>query len=843
MHWKNMALPSGEDVIADCESRRSGLSEQEVRDRLARVGPNRLVDARSPWRGIVTRRLQSSFLYLLIGAAVLSFALGQRIEALLIGVFVLINVSLEAYQEYHSVKSLELLRRYLISHVRVRRSGEVIEVKSDELVPGDIVLVSAGDRLAADLRFFLTTGLSIDESVMTGESQPVLKESEPLALASTEMHAAANIGFAGTVVVTGRGEGVVIATGKGTALGGVVQHTDDVNHETRFERGLRSFSRFILRLVAITLFGVFIANVILRHGESSVAELLIFSLALAVSVIPEALPVIVTVALSRGSVHLARQKVVVRRLSAIEDLGSIDVLCTDKTGTLTENALVVSDLGGRDQEQILELASIASIEPLLHRGMLHDPFDLALWHRLSEPEKASVIGVERIEVLPFDPKRRRNSVLVKRGKETLLIVRGAFEEVLTRTSLPRAEREKWTRWGVERGREGKRVLAIATRVFQRKPKLSEALEAQLDFVGLIAFEDPIKHSAADTIAEAERLGIEVKIITGDSREVAGAVAHRVGLIADPAQVVTGAELLALPLTARREQALKQRVFARVSPEEKYAIIKLLQEKHEVGFLGEGVNDAAALQLADVALVVKGAADIARESADVVLLQRNLGTIITGVREGRMIFANILKYLRITLTSNFGNFLSVAIASFFLPFIPLLPIQILLLNLLSDFPMIAVATDTVDHEELEKPKSYQPRAIVLTTLLFGLISSVFDLTLFWLFARDGEAVVQSAWFSLSVLTEIALIFSLRSRLPFYRATRPSLILLGLSLIAVTAALVIPASALGFSLFRFSSDSLHILPVVGVMVALYFLTTELVKRRFWSGRDFWFSPKQV
>ncbi len=840
MQWKRMALPSGEDVIAEYESRRSGLSEQEVRERLVRHGANMLRQTTSPWKGIIIRRFQSSFLYLLIGAAVLSFALGQRIEALLIGLFILINVSLEAYQEYHSVRSLEMLRRYLVSHVRVRRSGHIIEVDGESIVPGDIVLVSAGDRLVADLRFFVTTGLSVDESVMTGESDSVMKDSEPLHFSKTDIHEATNIGFAGTVVVSGRGEGVVIATGKDTSIGDITKLTEEVSHETRFEKGLHQFSRFILRLVAVTLFAVFIANVILRHGETGVAELLIFSLALAVSVIPEALPVIITVALSRGSLHLARKKVVVKRLSAIEDLGSIDVLCTDKTGTLTENEMVVTDIGGHDHEQTLECASIASIEPLLHHGMLRDPFDLALWHRLSEPEKASVIGIERMEVLPFDPRRRRNSVLIRRGKQSMLIVRGAFEEVLALTTLSPRARASWVSWGRTKGKEGKRVLAVATRNFSRKPKLTEALEEELTFVGLIAFEDPVKHSTLSTINEAKKLGLVVKILTGDSREVAGAVAYQVGLIHEAGRVITGRELIALSLEEQQKCVNDYQVFARVSPEEKHLIIKLLQEKHEVGFLGEGINDAPALQLANVALVVKGAADIAKESADVVLLQKNLGIIVDGIREGRTIFANILKYLRITLTSNFGNFASVALASLFLPFVPLLPIQILLLNLLSDFPMIAVATDTVDQEELEKPKIYDPRAVVLTTAGFGFLSSIFDLTLFMILFQQGAAATQTAWFLLSVMTEIILIFSLRTRFPFWKATRPSWILLFLSGAALLFAFLIPASPLGREIFGFSGDATIILPTILILTILYFCTTEYAKHLRWF--QFWKTPEK-
>lgn len=838
MEWKRLALALAEDVVVELGSRQSGLLDHEVRDRQRRFGPNTLRQTTSPWRGIVARRLQSSFLYLLLGAAILSFALGQRIEALLIGLFIIVNVSLETYQEYHSVRSLELLRRYLVSHVRVRRRGEVVEVKSEELVPGDIVLVSAGDRLVADLRFLDTTGLAIDESVMTGEGEPVVKSSEPLHHARTEMYEAENIGFAGTVVTSGKGEGVVIATARQTALGDITELSETADHETRFEKGLHQFSRFIVRLVAGTLFAVFIANVILRHGESSIAELLIFSLALAVSVIPEALPVIITVALSRGSLHLAKKKVVVKRLSAIEDLGSIDILCTDKTGTLTENAMVVSAVQSSDQHATLKLASMASHEPFLQHGLIHDPFDLALWQRLTESEKATVVGVERLEVLPFDPKRRRSSVLVRLHQQTRLIVRGAYEEVLDLCALlTPEERAAWMTWGRHEGQAGRRVLAIATRTFGRKPKLTSKLETELTLEGFISFEDPIKASTAATLAEAERLGITMKILTGDSKEVAGAIAHQVGLIADPSQVTTGAELRHLPVAEQRRRVLEQHVFARVSPEEKYLIIKLLQEKHEVGFLGEGINDAPALRLAHVALVVKGAADIAKESADVVLLQNNLSTIITGIREGRTIFANILKYLRITLTSNFGNFISVALASLFLPFVPLLPIQILFLNLISDFPMIAIATDTVDRSELERPRNYSPRLVVLSTLGLGAISSLFDILLFTMFASDGPAVTQTAWFTLSALTEIILIFSLRTTFAFYQTVRPPWALMLLSGLAVLTVFAFPLSSMGQEIFGFTKDPLLFLPTILVLTILYFLATEMAKW-WWRTR---YAPK--
>lgn len=828
-----MALPEPEDVIVEMRSRRSGLSSAEVKERLIEYGPNRLSEEVSPWPALIKRRFRSSFVYLLLAASALSFFLGERVEASLILVFVLINISLESYQEYHSEQSIRLLRRYLVSHVRVRRSGEIISIESHQVVPGDIVIVEAGDRLAADLRFFLTRSLSIDESVISGESVPVTKDHVALQFTKPNMSEAMNIGFTGTVVISGRGEGVVLATGKKSSLGDIATLSDDAHHESTFEKGINHFSRFILRLVAGTLFFIFLANVFLHRGEpTNIADMLIFSLALAVSVIPEALPVITTVTLSRGSIRLAQKKVVVKRLSAIEDLGSISVLCTDKTGTLTENALAVSEVNAPNHELCLRLASVASVEAPIHRALLRDPFDLAVWHAVTEEERIRIAGIARIDTLPFDPGRRRNSVLATIDRKTTLIVRGAFEEVLYHCSdISEAERKKLIEWGNAAGKAGKRVLAVATRALPRKRTISPELEDKLTYVGLIAFIDPLKKSANKTIADARTLGIAVKIVTGDSRDVAGAVAKAVGLITDvESEVITGAELEALSTTEQRECVERCHVFARISPKQKYMIIELLKEKHEVGFLGEGINDAPALKLANVGIVVQGAADIAKESADIVLLQRNLGTAIDGVREGRIIFANILKYLRITLTSNFGNFYSVALASLFLPFVPLLPIQILVLNLLSDFPMVAVATDNVDQDELERPRSYQVGSIVLMTVFFGFVSSLFDFALFAIFYREGAAALQTAWFLLSVITEIILIFSLRTKFFFLSARRPSWTLIGLSILALVTAFGLVESSIGAKVFHFTPESGHIIMVVLALAVLYFIMTEGVKRYY-------------
>lgn len=828
MEWRHFAGEDGENILAELGSSREGLSSSEVKKRLIEYRDNRILPGSSALWKTLKQRLSSSFLYLLLTASALSFFLDDTIEGILILVFIAINIGLETYQEYHSARALRLLKRYLVVHTRIRRGGKILKIESNQIVPGDIVLVEAGDRLPADVRFLDANGLEVDESVLTGESLTVSKTADLLRVPPVEMHEAMNVGFAGTVVTSGWGEGVVFATGKETAFGDIATLTEETERETVFEKGIRQFSRFILKLVLFTLTIIYVANIFIRSGETSSIELLIFSLALAVSVVPEALPVILTVALSRGSLRLAQKKVVVKRLSAIEDLGSIEVLCCDKTGTLTENMLSVTRVSSSDNRRCLKLAFASCLVVPDDRGKLHDPFDLALWQTLSDTERQEIQRGKRLDIIPFDPERRRNSVLFEtvRGRE--VIVRGAPEEILRRSNdVDAFTNRRMMEWVAEAGRKGERVLAVGQKSFPQNKKFSLYEEQDLQFMGLIAFSDNLKKTAHETIQKARKLGIEVKIITGDSREVAGAVGYAVGLMRSPEDVIIGKELEEMNESLRREAILGGAVFARISPRQKYEIIQLLQEKYEVGFLGEGINDAPALKLANVAIVVQSASDIAREASDVVLLERSLDTVIDGIKEGRTIFANILKYLKITLTSNFGNFYSVALTSLFLPFVPLLPIQILLLNLISDFPMIAIATDTVDPEELEKPRNYEVHSVVLMATMFGVVSSVFDFILFGALFRVSPETLQTAWFLLSVITEVILIFSLRTRLPFFKAKHASWVLTTLSLGAVGVAFTLPFIPFVTHAMNFVRPTPELLVFIGVLSVGYFFATEAVK----------------
>lgn len=817
-------------ALATFGSTLSGIEDEEAGRRRALHGRNQLQAISTTAWHILLRQFRSPFVYLLAGAAALSFFFHEVVDGYLIVLFILINACIGFYQEYHSERTLRLLRAYVVARSRVRRNGKETTVSSDQLVPGDIVLLSPGDRVPADVRFVETTNLALDDSVLTGESAPVPKTGAALDRDVRELHEAPNLGFSGTAVAAGKAVAVVIAIGAQTRLGAITKLTVETRHRSGVEAGISKFSSFILRLVVLTLVFLFIANLVIKGGSTNVPELLIFSIALAVSVTPEALPVVIAFSLSRGALRLAKQHVVVKRLSAVEDLGGIEVLCTDKTGTITENQLTVTDTFPAHDRSLLSLATLASSSWSEAREP-NNAFDRALWKTLSGEEQDRARQTRILRELPFDPERRRNTVLVAQDQNAnLVICRGAPETVLERCTATAQERAAVLAWTEDAGRRGQRSIAIAVRSISTQTE-SVDLETGLTFRGCITFVDPLKETALAAVRSAEQLGVQVKILTGDSAAVAGAVAKSIGLIANADAVLTGAALEQMSWKTKRAAVQQYHVFARVTPEQKYSIIELLQERFSVGFLGEGINDAPALKIADVALAVRGAADIAREAADILLLQKSLAVIVDGIRQGRQVFANTTKYIQSTLASNFGNFYTVAIASLFITYLPMLPIQILLVNLLSDFPMIAVATDRVDKDELRQPRSYDIKSIVLVATILGIVSTVFDFLFFALFFRQEPAVLQTMWFLGSVLTELVFIFSVRTKGFFLRAPKPSRLLLWLAIIAFGVTLLLPYLPQATTLFHFVRPSAIQLFTVLMIVGLYFGSTETVKRLYY------------
>lgn len=795
-------------------SSKSGLAPEQVIAFQKRFGSNTLSSQGTTWFSLLVRQYNSAFTYLLFGAAVASLLVKDIINSCIIFGIVLLNGLLGFFQEYRAEQALTLLKQHLSMTAQVIRGGAQTTIDSAELVPGDLIILKPGDYIPADVRF-IDGSLSIDESLLTGESTPAKKTSDPLSQDAHSVYEALNCGFLGTTVTSGSAKAFILATGSSTMFGGISTLTLQTARQSNFQERLTQLSRFLLGLIIITLITVFCVHLLIYGSQTNIIELLFFSIALTVGLTPEALPTVTTFALSRGALQLAKHNVIVKRLSAIEDLGAITILCTDKTGTLTENSLTVDAFHPVDDTlKLYARLACKREEPL-------DPFDKALKEAtdgLSEQAQAYTV----VKEVPFDPLKKRNTVLVQKDNEYLLITRGAFETLAQMCTEVPPELRTWITGQAELGT---RVLAIASKKVSNA--VVEGNESQMTLTGLVSFHDPIKPTVTAAAKKAHMLGITLKMITGDSKEVACAVAQKIGLTQPPCSVVTGDELDALSPEEREKAVITNAVFARISPEQKFQIINILKPGNVVGFLGEGINDAPALKVAHVGLAVQYASDIAKDAADIILLDKSLRVIIEGIAIGRGVFSNTIKYILASISSTFGNFYSIAIISMLVNFLPLSAVQILLINFLSDLPMISIATDTVDPDELKRPHAYKLKEIAFFATILGIVSSFFDFILFSTFSSAAPAVIQTNWFITCVFTELALIFSVRTKKPFYQARRPSTTLLALSATVALFTLYMPYSHWGQTVFLFQPVSGHDLLIIASIVVTYFIATELVK----------------
>jgi len=810
-----------------------GLSFQKATIRRRRYGPNTLSSNRVTWFDILLRQFKSAFIYLLIAASAIAFLLGTPIDGLMIILFVVINTALGFYQEYKSERVLKYLNKLVVNKAKVLRAGNTHLIPANELVPGDLIFLEVGDIVPADVRIIKDDNFYIDESSLTGESVSVNKVSSTSDIKQDQIYKASNIAFMGTTVVEGNATGIVIFTGKYTEIGKIVKITSETSRSSGFEKHINKFSKFILILTLTTLVVVFIAHLLIKGSAVSIPSLALFSIALAVGVIPEALPLVTTFSLTQGALRLAKKKVVAKRLSAIEDLGSIKILCSDKTGTLTQNNLSIAEYLSDDNDKLLYYSALAS-DLFGKKRTANNSFDLAIFNKIGKKELIDIKKVERLSESPFNPSRRRNSVLVKIGNKNILIVRGAQENILPYTKgLTEEKQEEIVNWVLSQGKLGRRVIAIASKEFKGDDYDVKDEESMLQITGLISFSDPIKPSTKEAVIKAQKLGVIIKIITGDSVEVAGAVAYEIGIVKSSSEVVSGFDLEKMSYDEKIRAVERASVFARVSPEQKFQIIELLQKKFTVGYIGDGINDAPALKLANVAIVVDHASDVAREAADVILFQQNLKVILDGIEEGRKTFVNTSKYIKATLSSNFGNFYAVAFASLLIDYLPMLPIQILLVNLLSDFPMISIATDNVDEEEIKEPCTYNNSEIVVMATFLGIISTVFDMLLFSIFFKSSPEVLRTNWFIESILTELILLFSIRTKLPVYRSKAPlSKIIIFLTALAAVSTVLITFIPFTAKLFGFVSPSLSSIIIILVVLAGYFISTEIVKLSYYK-----------
>ena len=786
----------------------SGLSNEQVKKLTEQFGKNALPVPKYRFVQLIARQFKGIFNLLLLAAAIVTLFLGEPVDASFILLFVFLSVSLSLFQEHKSNAAANTLRSYLVRTITVRRNGKDEEVQTENLVPGDILKLETGDIVPADAVVRHTLGLQVDETTFTGESIPVMKLAIENGVPENE-----HLLLQGVVIVRGSAFAEVTATGVRTRLAQIAKKVSTVQNESELTKGIDRISVFILRATVITLVLVVVANILIEGSGTDIPHLLIFAIALAISVIPEALPLVIMFSLSHGALRLAKKQVIVKRLSSVQDLGSIELLCTDKTGTITENHLTYKNdyLIPESRFHPLVLSRLASHDLDEQHP---EPFDRATDEALSFEQRQEVLSFELVEEEAFDPSKRSNGAIVTRGSETFHIRRGSPEYFFEQGLVTR---DRVGVWLEEEESQGRRVLGVS---------YDNGFGPR--FGGFLSFVDVLKETTVSTIAAARELNIAITIITGDSRRVAEAVGRETGLVQNVTEVMEAADFLCLSVLDQHEHISKIRVFARTTPEQKLQLIELLKERFTVGFLGEGINDAPALKAAHVSMVVQSASDVARETADIILLKPDLSVIIDGIRLGRETHTNTLKYIRATLVSNFGNFYAVAIGSLFISFLPMLPKQLLLLNLLSDFPMMAIAFDRVSKAEIQHPQKYDFRALYIIFVTLGLISTAFDFMWFALFYKISPEVLQTNWFIASVLTEILFLFSIRSLLPIEKAGWPSKAIIFLSVAAFAATLILPMIPVTAKFFEFTPPTPQHLLLIVSLSFVYLAVTELVKR---------------
>jgi P-type Mg2+ transporter len=822
-----------DEVLSRLGSGADGLSAADVAERLRQFGPNVLATHRVRATTVLLRQIRNPILILLLGAALVSGLTGGATNALIIGVIVALSVGLGFFNEYRAAVAMAALRAQIRQEAQARRDGQASQVPVTDLVPGDVVSLRIGDLVPADLRLLEVGELECDEGVLTGESMPVPKSAAPVT--GRQPLDQPGCAFMGTIVHQGSASGVVVRTGTGTAFGQIAAGLAEKHSQTAFEVGLSRFSRFLFGVAAVLTAFIFIVNVALSRP---LIDALLFSLAIAVGIAPEMMPAIVTVSLSAGSKALAAKKVLVKRLVAIEDLGNIEILFTDKTGTLTEGSVTFEralDVAGRDSDRpllfglVCNEASVTVAGPIggnaLDRALLLAPAAAA-----GEPAATAAGAYQRLGVLPFDHERQLASVLVKDPDGQLfLITKGAPEVVLDRCgNVPDGSHQ------VLQGlfSQGARVVAVAARPADGMAALSAEDERGLTLTGFLTFADRPKADAGASIAELERLGVQVKIITGDNGLVAAKVCADIGVHC--AGVLSGAQVESLDDDHLEAAILTTTVFARIGPDQKSRIIKVARRTgKDVGFLGDGVNDAVALHHADVGISVDSGTDVAKEAADVVLLDKDLGVLAEGVMEGRRIFNNTMKYVLMATSSNFGNMFSAAGASVFLSFLPMLPTQILLNNLLYNTGQLVIPTDRVDAEALARPAAWDMKFIRNFMAVFGPISSIFDFITFWVMLallHAGHTEFRTGWFVESIATQTLVVYVIRTRrVPFF-TSRPSVPMMLVPTGAALVGAILPYTGLA-NLLGFTPLPTTFFLLLSGMVVVYLMLVELAKTRFY------------
>jgi len=824
---------SAEALLERLGTSNQGLTGDEAQRRAEMYEPSRLARSRGPSRAwLLLAQYKSPIILILIVASLLSLVLHDLTDAVIILAIILVSGLLGFWQE---VRAADAVRK-LLDMVKVKsvvlRDGRETEVAVEEVVPGDIVVLAAGASVPADGLLLEARDVFVSEAALTGETYPVEKAAGVLS-AGTPLAQRRNALFLGTHIISGIGTAVAVHTGRNTEFGKVSQRLRSRPPETEFERGLRHFGYFLMEVTLLLVVVIFVVN---AYYERPVLEALLFSLALAVGLTPQLLPAVVSVNLAHGTREMATEKVIVKHLSSIENFGSMNLLCSDKTGTLTEGRIHLDsacDVNGQSSEKT---RLYAYLNASLETGFAN-PIDEAV--RQSGP--LDIASFAKLDEVPYDFIRKRLSVLVSSGDTSIMISKGAVANILDVCShvesaggVVKELSEDVERRVVElseaAARSGLRAIAVAYRDLGTGRVIGREDEAAMTFLGLVTLSDPPKADLAATISELKRLGVSLKVITGDNRYVAAHVCNQLGI--DGRTLLTGAELRWTDDAALVRQVERVSVFAEVEPNQKEQIVLALRKAgNVVGFLGDGINDASALHAADVGISVDDAVDVAKEAADIVLLEKDLRVLLNGVKAGRKTFANTLKYVFMATSANFGNMFSMAGASLFLPFLAMLPKQILLTNLLTDFPEMAIAGDRVDPEFVERPHRWDIRFIRRFMIVFGVLSSVFDYATFGtllLVLHADAGHLRTGWFLESVVSATAIVLVIRTRHPFFRS-RPGRYLLAATILSVSVAVWLPYSPIA-GLFGFEPLSGMLLVYLGLIVAFYAAAAELAKRIF-------------
>jgi Mg2+-importing ATPase len=830
-------------LFAALDTGGEGLSSAEAAERLARHGPNVVEEQRevTAFR-LLLHQFASPLVLILVFGATISLFVRDWVDAAIILVIVLGSTLLGFTQEYRAGAAVAELRKRLALTVRVWRDGAVRTIVASEIVPGDAIELAAGNLVPADGVIIEARDFLVTEASLTGESMPVEKQAGTV-MADAPMAGRTNCAFMGTSVRSGTATVLVAKTGRATAFGEVAARLATRPSEPEFARGVRQFGFLLVRIMLVMVVFVLAVNQIL--GRPAI-ESLLFAVALAVGISPELLPAIVSVTLAHGARAMAQRGVIVRHLEAIEDLGSMDVLCTDKTGTLTAGVMALDAAVDPEGVASADVLRLGYLNAAFETG-IENPLDAAL---VAAGEKAglSTARSTKIDEIPYDFVRKRLTVVIGTDDDAgqhRIVMKGAFANVLgvcttmtsagARVPLDAPLRERLEAYYRDKGTEGYRLIALATKRVPAKERYATADETGMTLEGFLLFFDPPKTEAAQAVRDLAARGVRVKIITGDNRYVAAHVAGTIGL--DPKALLTGKDIAEMRDESLWHLAPRTDLFVEVDPQQKERIVRALQRTgHSVGYLGDGINDAPALHAADVGISVDQAVDVARESADVVLLWPDLDVLRRGVDDGRRTFANTLKYIAITTSANFGNMVSMALATPLLPFLPLAAKQILLNNFLSDLPSMAISTDSVDAGRVARAQRWDVAEIRRFMIVFGLISTVFDLVTFLVLLRvfdATESAFQTGWFVVSLLTELAVLLVLRTHGPAWRSA-PGRLLLWTTVAVAALAMAFPFIGPLARAFGFVALSPPMLGAMAAIVAGYVVTTEVAKRWFYRGQ---------